>query len=194
MFQSRVIKMVSGTTVALILLGCENLPGTRQEQGTVIGGAAGAATGAILAGSGHRGIGTLLGGLLGAGGGYVIAAKTDKIHNQDTGAAKTAMQNAQQNPATVEQARNATTADLNGDGFVTLDEVVALKNAGFSDQKILDMMKASGQVFELTAEQKNYLLNHGLSQNVVNQMAQLNQSGATPGQPGGVIGHPPTAP
>jgi len=89
-------QIVFTTGVALMLTACEQLPGTQKQQGAVIGGAAGAATGAVLAGSGNRGVGALLGGLLGAGGGYVIAANTDKIHNRDTAGATTASQNSQQ--------------------------------------------------------------------------------------------------
>jgi hypothetical protein len=191
MLKLTVTKIVCTTTAAFILSGCQDLPGTRTQQGTVIGGAAGAATGAILAGSGNRGIGALLGGLLGAGGGYVIAAKSDKIKDQDTGAARTAMENAQQNPATAQAARTATSADLNGDGFVTLDEVVALKGAGFSEERMLDMMQSTGQVFELTPEQRNYLLNHGVSRTVVDRMAQLNQAAGSSSQPSGVISREP---
>ena len=53
--------------------GCEDLPGSRTEQATVIGGAAGAGIGAVLAEE-NRLLGALIGGLLGAGGGYLIGA------------------------------------------------------------------------------------------------------------------------
>src|SRR5205814_7192521 len=128
-----------------------------------------------LGGEHHRLLGALLGGAIGAGGGYVVGANSDRILNRDTGAAQEAMQRAQTAPATPEQARSAPTADLNGDGFVTMDEVIAMRQAGLSDQAILDKLRATGQVFELTPAQQQYLINNGVSQNVVNQMPQLNR-------------------
>jgi hypothetical protein len=62
---------------------------------------------------------------------------------------------------------NAPTADLNGDGFVTMDEVMAMKQAGFSDQQILEKMRATGQVFELTPQQQDYLRRNGVDQYVI---------------------------
>ncbi|MEO7678290.1 MAG: glycine zipper domain-containing protein, partial [Verrucomicrobiota bacterium] len=62
---------------SLALVGCQNMPGERNTQGAVIGGAAGAAAGSAVA-KNNRVLGALIGGALGAGGGYVIAAKTDK--------------------------------------------------------------------------------------------------------------------
>ena len=59
---------VSIAFAALPLSGCENLPGTPKEQGAVIGGASGAAAGALIA-KNHRLLGGLIGGAVGAGGG-----------------------------------------------------------------------------------------------------------------------------
>lgn len=162
------------TPFILALVACESMPGSRSQQGAVIGGAAGAAAGAAVSKE-NRLLGALIGGALGAGGGYVIAAKTDKINENDREAATTATRKSQENPATAEDARQAMTADLNLDGFVTLDEVAAMKEAGFSDQKMIDRMKATDQVFELTGDQEKYLLDRGISKNVVVQMEEINQ-------------------
>ena len=169
------ISLLAGTALLVSTLGCEQLPGNKQEQGAVIGGASGAAGGAAVGGSGHRVLGALIGGVLGAGGGYLIGANYDKITGKDTAGAQQANSKAQSSPATPEQARAAKTADVNGDGFVTLDEVVAMKQAGFSDKEILDRLRASGQVFELSQQQRDFLLNHGISQNVVTQMENINR-------------------
>src|SRR5437899_8240590 len=120
--------LTAGGMAAVLLagvIGCEQLPGTPKAQGTAIGGVGGAVAGAALGGEHHRLLGALLGGAIGAGGGYLIGANSDRITNRDSAAAQDAMQRAQTAPATPEQARNAPTADLNGDGFVTMDEVVA---------------------------------------------------------------------
>lgn len=167
----------SGMAAALILAvaGCENLPGTKGQQGAVAGGVAGAATGAAVGGGGHRLLGALLGGAVGAGGGYLIGANVDKItgHNHEDAARATA--DAQRNPATPEQARAAATADLNGDGFVTMDEIVAMQRAGFSDTEMLNRLRATGQVFELTDSQRRELTSSGVSSYVVNEMESINR-------------------
>jgi hypothetical protein len=166
---------LAGLTV-LTLTGCENLPGSKGSQGAVIGGVSGAAIGAAVGGEKHRALGAILGGALGAGGGYVIGANSDKITGRDKSGAETASQQSQTSPATAQQAMNASTADVNNDGFVTLDEVVAMKDAGFTDEKMLERLRATNQVFDLTAEQQRYLRDRGVSQNVVTQMNDLNRA------------------
>jgi hypothetical protein len=86
----------------------------------------------------------------------------------------------------------ATTADVNGDGFVTLDEVVAMRQAGLSDQQMLERLRLTGQVFELTAEQEQHLRSQGVSAHVVNQMQDINRDLREQllGQQSGVIGQP----
>ena len=174
MFKTHLSKLFVITPFVFALAACESMPGSRNQQGAVIGGAAGAATGAAIAKE-NRLLGALIGGALGAGGGYVIAAKTDKISENDQESARTATRKSRENPATAEDARQAITADLNLDGFVTLDEVAAMKDAGFSDEKMIERLKGTDQVFELNAEQEKYLRDRGVSQNVVNQMAHINQ-------------------
>ena len=50
---------------------------------------------------------------------------------------------AQESPATVDDVRRSSTEDLNGDGFVTVDELVALQRAGLSDDPILRRLEAT---------------------------------------------------
>lgn len=177
MFNTSFVRISTAAAAASLLLatGCANLPGTSKQQGATIGGLGGAAAGAAIGGEHHRLLGALLGGALGAGGGYVVGANANRIKGNDRHAAEQAGQVAQSQPATAQQAMNSNTADLNNDGFVTLDEVVAMKNAGLTDAQILDRLQATGQVFELTASQQQFLANHGVSQNVINQMQNLNQ-------------------
>src|SRR5690349_11974249 len=155
--------------------GCEQLPGSAGQQGAAIGGVGGAATGAIVGGEHHRLLGALLGGAVGAGGGYLIGANKDKIMGRDTASAEAAVRNAQEHPATPQEALNAPTADLNGDGFVTMDEVAAMRRAGIADDQILERMRATGQVFELTPEQQSYLRSNGVDDYVISQIPQLNR-------------------
>ena len=155
--------------------GCQQMPGSPGTQGAAIGGVGGAATGALVGGEHHRLLGALLGGAVGAGGGYLIGANKDRILGRDTSGAEAAVRNAQAHPATPQEALNASTADLNGDGFVTMDEVAAMRQAGLSDQQILQRMSVTGQVFELTPEQQAYLRNNGVDQYVIDQIPQLNR-------------------
>ncbi|MBC8096044.1 MAG: glycine zipper 2TM domain-containing protein [Akkermansiaceae bacterium] len=180
--------------VAVILnsTGCSSMPGNKQQQGAVIGGLGGAAAGAAIGGKDNRVLGALLGGALGAGGGYVVGANSDRILNKDSSGAQSATQTAQSRPATAQDAMRAETADVNGDGFVTLDEVVALEQAGLSDQQMINRLRATGQVFELTDEQQEYLRAQGVSRTVVNQMDNLNRDAhdRLMKEPNGVISQP----
>jgi len=180
--------MLTGT-LFVSTTGCQQLPGTPGQQGAAIGGAGGAATGAAVAGENHRLVGAVIGGLVGAGGGYLIGANKDRILGRDTTGAQAAVRNAQEHPATPQQALNAPTADLNGDGFVTMDEVVAMRQAGFSDQQMLDRIRATGQVFELTPSQEAYLRNNGVDQYVIDQLPQVNG-----GVPNGAMAQPTQPP
>ncbi|HEV8543128.1 MAG TPA: YMGG-like glycine zipper-containing protein [Verrucomicrobiae bacterium] len=186
---------------ALALAGCSNLPGNNQQQGAVIGGASGAAVGAAV--SHNHALGAIIGGAVGAAGGYVVGANKDKIFAKDKSGADEAARRSQESPATPDQARAAATADLNNDGFVTLDEVVAMRQAGLTDDQMLQRLRATNQVFDLTSDQQRYLLDRGVSQNVIAQMSALNQTPvvvttptpapvpqvSTPTEP--VIGHRP---
>jgi len=160
---------------ALSLVGCENLPGSRGTQGAVIGGDSGATVGAVVGGHEHRLLGALLGGAVGTAGGYVVGANSDRIMGHDRNSAEEAARRSQEHPATAQDALRAPTADVNNDGFVTLDEVVAMRDAGLSDGQMLDRLRATNQVFELTPEQRQYLLSRGVSQFIVDQMESLNK-------------------
>ena len=172
----RFFEVTSLGLCAALLAGCESLPGTHEQQGAVIGGASGAAVGAAVGGDEHRVLGAILGGVLGAAGGYVVGANSDKILGKDDNDAEAAGRRARTDPVTAEQARTAATADVNSDGFVTLDEVVAMDQAGLSDDEMLQRLEATGQVFDLTEEGKRYLRDRGVSDTVINQMANLNQA------------------
>ena len=193
---TRIYQFIAISTTAVTLLagttGCENLPGTSKQQGAAIGGVGGAVAGAAVGGEHHRLLGAILGGALGAGGGYVVGANSDRLTQRDTAGAQRAAQTAQTQPATPQQAMNAQTADLNGDGFVTLDEVIAMKQAGLSDQVMIDRLRATGQVFEFTPAQQNQLRQAGVSDNVVRQMEDLNRDvkERLSNQQGGVISQP----
>jgi hypothetical protein len=163
--------------VLLPTAGCEDLPGESGTQGAVIGGSGGAAAGAAVAEE-NRALGALIGGVLGAGGGYLIGSEVEKAEDaddEDVAEARTAMREAQEDPATPSEALEAETADLNDDGFVTIDEVVAMEEAGLTDEQILDRLEATDQVFELSQQQQAMLRQRGVSDNVVDQLNTVNR-------------------
>jgi hypothetical protein len=195
MSMSRFVHLSVLASLLVAMVGCENLPGTRKQQGAVAGGLGGAAVGAAVGGEKHRVLGAILGAAVGAGGGYVIAAQTDKISSKDTAAAEQAARNAEQRPATATEAKAATTADVNRDGFVTMDEVVAMRDAGLSDDEMLRRMRATDQIFELTTEQQKYLTDRGVSRRVITDMQAINldKKQQILSQRGDVLGRTPTS-
>jgi hypothetical protein len=168
---------LAGAMALVPLTGCQNLPGGAKEQGAVIGGAGGAAAGAVIA-KHNRGLGALIGGLVGAGGGYIIGASQEKVDKNKTDEASQAADRAVKNPAGREAVFKSQTADLNNDGFVTMDEVVALRNAGLSDSEMIDRLRRTDQVFELSDQQQNYLRDRGVTQRVIDAMLGMNRTGA----------------
>jgi len=155
------------------LTGCENLPGSRKEQGAVIGGLGGAAAGAALSKE-NRLLGALIGGALGAGGGYLIGSQLSKADPEHRQEAAESGRRAQRDPARAVDVQRANTADLNNDGFVTLDEVVAMQKAGLSDQEMIRRLEATGQFFDLNNEQEAYLRDQGVRRRVISSMRDMN--------------------
>jgi hypothetical protein len=142
----------------------------------VIGGVAGATAGALIA-KNNRLLGALIGAAAGAGGGYLIGATIENADSDDDDKRKAeeAAREAVEDPATPEQAKNAATADINEDGFVTLDEVAALEKAGLTDDEMVERLRLTGQVFELTEEQEEYLVQRGVSRWVIAEMESINE-------------------
>lgn len=178
MLRKPTIALMLGSMVVgvLPLGGCENMPGTPKQQGAVIGGLGGAAAGAAIS-KDNRLLGGLIGGAVGAGGGYLVGANWDKIKGEKKDDAKAAVERAQSEPAKASDVSNSKTADLNKDGFVTLDEVVAMKDAGLGDKEMIQRLERTGQYFELTSDQEKYLREHGVDQKVITAMAGMNPEG-----------------
>lgn len=160
---------------SLTLAGCENLPGTREQQTTAGGAVAGAAAGAAIAEDSL--FGAIMGGLAGAAGGYLIGARTDWFEEDNElsrDRLSQALEEARRNPATPAEALAADTADINNDGLVTTDEVLAMQEAGLSDRQILARLEATDQVFDLTQDQRDRLVAAGLSRQLVDQFENVN--------------------
>ncbi|HEY6228539.1 MAG TPA: glycine zipper domain-containing protein [Verrucomicrobiae bacterium] len=153
--------------LGLGLSGCSSAPGTAGQQGAVLGGATGAAVGASV--TKNRALGAVIGGAAGAAGGYVIGNKTgplDKRNNSTT------------QPGAIQPA-SGETADLNHDGFVTLDEIVSMEKSGVTDDEMLRRIQATGLTFDLNDEQRKYLSDHGVSPTVIDRLPSINRSYTT---------------
>ena len=176
MIQRKLIGVaVLGSLVLGPVVGCESLPGNEKQQGAVVGGVGGAAAGALIA-KDNRLLGGLIGGALGAGGGYLVGANWDKISGNKKDDAVAASKKAEKSPARADDVRNSVTADLNRDGFVTLDEIVAMQDAGLADQEMISRLQSTGQVFELTDSQQAYLRERGVDRGVLDAMLDMNRN------------------
>ncbi len=179
MLKTMTVAALTGSLSLGTMLGCKSLPGDEKSQRTVIGGVGGALAGAAVAGDDDRAVGAVIGALVGAGGGYLIGAKVDEKNDKDSGKrreeALRASKNAEANPATAEAAASAKTADVNQDGFVTLDEVTAMEQAGISDKEMIRRLERTQQYFELTETQEKFLRERGVGEKVILAMRDMNQ-------------------
>lgn len=177
----RLVPILLTTALGLgSLAGCENLRAVRHPNESSNAGSASQAD-AQLADKSHP-IRRVIGTSLGAGGGFLIGADLDKLDAADKAQAKAeavrASQRAEKNPARPDAVDRSPTADLNKDGFVTLDEVVAMRQANVNDQQILERLQLTGDVFELTEYQQDYLRTRGVSDAVLRQIPALNRDAA----------------
>jgi hypothetical protein len=97
----------------------------------------------------------------------------------------------EQPPPSVQDVYHSNTADLNGDGFVTLDEVVAMEQAGLSDDQLIERLRATGQMYQLTPGQEDYLRSHYVSDFVIQQMENMNRPAGGTYLNGGGMASPP---
>jgi hypothetical protein len=73
-------------------------------------------------------------------------------------------------------AADSTSADLDGDGTVSVDEVVALGRTGLNDAEVLERLERTGRTFDLSTSQEDYLRVRGISDAVIARLPALNRS------------------
>jgi hypothetical protein len=73
-------------------------------------------------------------------------------------------------------AADATSADLDGDGTVSVDEVVALARSGITDAEVLERLERTGRTFDLSTSQEQYLRVRGISDGLIARLRTLNHS------------------
>ena len=174
--------------IAVLMIGSIALAGCATEnQGAAAGGAGGAVAGGAAAGAAAgapaAGVGAIVGGMLGAAGGAIVGATNEKNNEKHRDEAIRASQLAEENPAAASAVIRGGTGDLNGDGFVTTDEIIALEKADLPDDEILERLRATQQVFGLTRDQERKLLEHGVSPRVVQALRGMNADLASPTSP-----------
>ena len=107
----------------------------------------------------------------GLSGGCLVGASRAMLEGHRVDLACRANERSEQRPALPADARDARTADLNGDGFVTLDEMIAMRRAGLDDREIIQRLVATGQVFTLSPRQWQYLYDRGINRPVLDWMS-----------------------
>jgi hypothetical protein len=169
--------------VAGVCAGCESLPAGQGMTFSGIGGRLAAA--GMTAGDAPRPVSLLIGGSLGFGGGYLVGVSPDKLDEPSRPAhreaALRANDRAERSPADAEDVAGAATADVNADGFVTVDEIVAMEGAALSDDEEIARLRATGHLFELSPQQERYLEDRGVSLGVVKEIRRMNGDPAAPG-------------
>lgn len=161
---------------AAVLAGCARLPAEPTTGTTAAGAVAGAAAGAVLASEEDKLLGAVLGSLAGAVAGYVVGANTSWFAQGNEEEFNQTVTNAWNDPATVQDVYGSYDADLNNDGLVTRDELIALSNAGLSAAEIIDRLQATNQVFYVTQQQRQELLAAGVPAQVVYELEEINRA------------------
>jgi hypothetical protein len=162
---------VSAVFLAGIGAGCQNYP--EVPAGDQMGMKASATSAGATIPSDNGLLAGLVGGTEGKSGGYVVGADWSKIRQHASPEALAAAKKAESNPASAAEVKQASTADINQDGFITLDEIVALQQAGLSDREIVDRMEQTRAYFEVTKDQEQYLRDHAVKPAVVKAMKSI---------------------
>jgi hypothetical protein len=108
---------------------------------------------------------------MGPGGGWLVGSTRDNLARNRCDLAAKASRNAEEHPAEPADVAKSDTADLNHDGFVTLDEILAMRRVLTPEQMVERIRKVDG-IFCLTRTQQQYLLNRGVSVVVIDALTQ----------------------
>ena len=147
--------LVIGSAAVFLIAGCANPDGTVNNTGTgaLVGGAAGALTGAAIGGYRHGGIDALIGAAAGAVAGGLIGNTVDREQQARLKAISP------QTYARVDQGQPLSIAD-----------VKALAKAGIDENVIINEINSSRTVYHLTATDIVDLRDAGVPDKVINYM------------------------
>lgn len=149
------LTIFAAAALAVVLTGCVNPDGTQNYTGSgaVMGGGAGALTGAAVGGSRHGGQDALIGAAIGAVAGGLIGNSMDQEQQARLRA------QAPQTYARVDQGQPLSIAD-----------VKSLARAGISEDVIINQIQASHTVFRLTSADIIDLRDAGVTDRIINFM------------------------
>lgn len=169
-------KIIIALAAMAILAGCARLPYEPTTETSVAGAAVGATAGAVLAGDEDEVLGAILGGLAGAAAGYVIGAKTSWFAEGNEQEFNQRVNEAWNDPVSVEDVYSSYDADLNNDGLVTQEELITLAHAGLSADEIIDRLEATDQIYHVTPAQRQDLIAAGVPPQVVYELEEINRA------------------
>ena len=124
---------------------------------------------AVPAGSQQTALSSLAAQVGGPGGGWIIAATPEHIGQHSIGSAQQANRQAEQQPAGQADVERSDSCDLNGDGFVTMDEMLAIKPPAHHRAARWPRAPHAPDL-PLTDRQQQYLRDRGISQDVMKAM------------------------
>ncbi len=136
--------------VGILSSGCQSMNNT--EGGARAGGALGAGIGALAGGPRHRGLGALAGGLIGAGTGAIAGNAVDRSERRHAEAAAAAAASARANPP------------------LSLQDIAQLTASRTSDTVIINQIRTSNSVYQLSGQDIVWLKNQGVSETVIAEM------------------------
>mgnify|MGYP000846364492 CR=1 FL=1 len=138
-------------TLLALASGCQSP--YRADQGALFGGLVGAGSGAIIGNQvGNAGAGAAIGGALGAITGAAVGSELDEIEAQNAA-----------NTAAIEQRLGRELAA----GAATVDDVLAMTNAGVDDELIVNHIRNYGATVRLQAADVISLQQQGVSKRVI---------------------------
>jgi hypothetical protein len=142
------LRLLGAAVVPMLALsGCSSMSNT--DKGVLGGGAIGAGTGAIIGNAtGHAGTGALIGAGVGALTGGLIGHAEDKQEKE-----------AQDAAAAAQAARQ-----------IPMPDIVQMTQQHISDGVIINQIRASGSVYQLSAQDTIWLKQNGVSDAVVTEM------------------------
>lgn len=151
--EGKIMKNIFSSSILaslLLLSACESNAGT----GALVGGALGVGAGALVGGGG----GALIGGAAGAVGGAVIGAAMDDHDRKNLN-------------------RNSpnTLGKIDRGEQLSVQDVKNMSKSGLNDEVIINQIKATNSVFNLTSNQIIDLKKSGVSQSVINYMIETGQ-------------------
>ena len=73
----------------------------------------------------------------------------------------------------------ATSVDLDGDGIISLDEILALGRSGLNDAEVLERLEHTGRTFDLSTSQEQYLSECGVSDEMIARLRTLHRPTVT---------------